>query len=196
MSKHLFVAIPVERELSEVLVQHTDQYAGLPWLKFEKPDDWHTTVLFLGDVKDELVPEIEDALADIASIQRAFTLEIEKITFAPENQRPSMLWALLKESKKFAQLVLQVKEEMYYILGDTDTKEVLPHITLARFDKKASTPKVMPLLAPIARGVGTMEIAKITLMESKLPTAHKSEAGPTYTTLREFSFAPQRTEPT
>jgi 2'-5' RNA ligase len=145
-------------------------------------------VLFLGDVKDELVPEIEDALADIASIQHTFALQIEKIMYAPEAQRPSMVWARFKDNKQFIHLVSQVKEELYYILGDTDDKAAIPHITIARFNKKIAAPKVLPDLLQVAREEGIMPVTKMLLMQSKLPTAHKSESGPTYNVLGEFSF--------
>lgn len=189
MSRRLFVALPTEEALVLSLTKHTLQYGELPWLKFETPEHLHTTVLFLGEVKDELISEIEDALNDIAAIQQAFTLEIEKIMYAPEGQRASMVWVRLKDHKQFTLLVSRVKEELYYILGNTDSKAAIPHITLARFNKKETIPRVLPSLAQIERGVGVVPIAKMTLMESKLPTAHKSESGPTYNVLKEFVFA-------
>lgn len=193
MSKRLFVALPIEQELTQMLTKHTLQYAEFSWLKLHAPEHLHTTVLFLGEVKDELVPEIEDALSDIAAIQQTFMLEVEKIIYAPEIQRPSMVWARLKDHKQFTLLVSRVKEELYYILGDTDSKEwAIPHITLARFNKKETTPKVLPNLVQIERGVGSMPVTKMTLMESKLPTAYKSESSPTYKVLKEFVFAKEK----
>jgi 2'-5' RNA ligase len=188
MSKRLFVALPIEQDLTRVLANYISQYGELPWLKLETSEHLHTTVLFLGEVKDELIPEIEDALTDIAAIQQAFTLEIEKIAYAPEAQRASMIWARFKENKQFTLLLSRVKEELYYILGDTDEKPTIAHITLARFNKKVPPPKDLPDFMQIERGVGIMAVTKMTLMESKLPTAHKSESGPTYNVIREFSF--------
>jgi 2'-5' RNA ligase len=188
MSKRLFVALPIEGILLQLLSEYPAKQGQLSFLKWEPSEHLHTTVLFLSEVKDELVPEIEDALSDIAAIQQAFVLEVEKIIYAPEWQRPSMVWARLKNHKQFTLLVSRVKEELYYILGDTDSKEVIPHITLARFNKKEATPKVLPNLTQIERGVGSMPVTKMTLMESKLPTAHKSESGPTYKVLKEFSL--------
>ncbi len=188
MSKRLFVALPTEEALAQSLANYAGKQGELTWLKWGPLENFHTTVLFLGEVKDELVPEIEDALSDIAAIQQPFMLEVEKIIYAPEEQRPSMVWARLKDHKQFTLLVSQVKEELYYILGDTDSKGVIPHITLARFNKKETTPKILPNLMQIEREVGSMPVAKMTLMESKLPTAHKSESGPTYKILKEFVF--------
>jgi 2'-5' RNA ligase len=188
MSKRLFVALPIEEALARSLANYAGKHTELPWLKWGIHEQFHTTVLFLGEVKDELIPEIEDALTDIAAIQQAFNLEIEKIAFAPEHQRASMIWARFKANKQFAVLVAQVKEELYYILGDTDEKPAVAHITIARFNKKEPAPKVLPDLTQIERGAGLMPVTKMTLMESKLPTAHKSESGPTYKVLKEFSF--------
>jgi hypothetical protein len=33
MSKRIFVALPIEQELSQVLAHHTNKYGEFPWLK-------------------------------------------------------------------------------------------------------------------------------------------------------------------
>ena len=127
------------------------------------------TLFFLGNVDEELIPEIEDALTDIASIQNNFTLTLNKICYAPEGEsRPTMIWAKLGDDMQFKILAGRVREELTYILGSTEEPEQVAHITLARFNKHASTPKELDPLAPSIYIGKKIAISEMKLIESKM----------------------------
>ena len=126
------------------------------------------TLFFLGNVDEELIPEIEDALSDIASIQNNFTLTLNKICYAPEGERPNMIWAKLGDDMQFKILAGRVREELTYILGSTEEPEQVAHITLARFNKHTTTPKELDPLAPSLHVGKKIAVSEMKLIESKM----------------------------
>lgn len=164
--KKIFIAIPITKEWEDQLTNYRKEFSDVEWLKWESAQKLHVTVLFIGETDEELIPEIEDALVDIVMAQQPFTLHFDKICYAPIAQRASMIWAKWADQAEFTTLHARVREELSYIVGKVDSDPVLPHTTLARFDKKLIGPKeLVPLAESISVG-GEMEVEDIFLMEA------------------------------
>src|ERR1700730_993992 len=95
-TKRLFLAIPLPDTVKEALVAYLEPYQKQEalqhsrWVTF---DNLHVTTLFLGDVLEENIPKIQEKLqAELGKIE-PFELIFEKITFAPSQRRPHMIWA-------------------------------------------------------------------------------------------------------
>lgn len=164
--KRLFIAIPIEKKWEKIFEKYRDPMGEYAWLKWESLPKLHVTVLFVGNSDDEVIPEIEDALSDIVSAQPPFTLSLEKITYAPEGKRASMIWAKWMHSPEFATLVARTREELSYIVGKVDADPIVAHTTLARFDKKAIGPKELIHLKHTLHEGEEMPVKEVMLMES------------------------------
>lgn len=70
----LFIALPlpgdVRRSLWGQLAPYRDRHRGARWLA---PETWHLTLLFLGSVAPERVPEVAELVDRAASLARPFT---------------------------------------------------------------------------------------------------------------------------
>lgn len=164
--KRLFIAIPIQDKWGEIFAAYREPMEEFTWLKWEPLPKLHVTVLFVGPADEELIPEIEDALADIVFAQSPFSLSLEKVTYAPEGKRASMIWAKWKHQPEFATLVARTREELSYIVGKVDADPIVAHTTLARFDKKAIGPKELVSLNPTHHEHEEMAVKEIVLMES------------------------------
>lgn len=164
--KKLFIAIPTEKNWENIFGAYSDSMKEVTWLKWEPLSKLHVTVLFIGSADEELIPEIEDALTDITSAQPPFALSLEKITYAPEEKRASMIWAKWKHQPEYGTLVARVREELSYIVGKVEMDPIMPHTTLARFDKKAIGPKELIPLLPTSHQGEAMAVNEIVLMET------------------------------
>jgi 2'-5' RNA ligase len=164
--KRLFIAIPIEKKWEKIFEKYRDPMGDITWLKWEPLPKLHVTVLFLGPTDEELIPEIEDALGDIVAAQTPFELTLEKITYAPEGKRASMIWAKWKQQPEFATLTARVREELSYIVGKVNADPILAHTTLSRFDKKAIGPKELIHLKHTLHEGEAMPVKKILLMET------------------------------
>ncbi len=164
--KKLFIAIPITPPWKSNLTAYQAECESISWLKIEPTEKLHVTVLFLGETDEELIPEIEDALTDICAAQESFTLLLEKICYAPIDQRASMIWAKWAHQPEFSTLVARTREELSYIVGKVEEVGVVPHTTLARFDKKAIGPKELVPLPAFTHETETMEVSEVHLMET------------------------------
>ena len=166
--KRLFISIPIEEKWGKVFEDYRAPMGELDWLRWDPLLKLHVTVLFLGATDDELIPEIEDALADIAAAQKPFALTLEKITYAPEKERANIVWARWKDQPEFATLSARTREELSYIVGKVDSMPAKPHTTLARFNKKVKSPKELIHLKHTEHEGETMDVKEILLMESAM----------------------------
>jgi len=182
MSKLLFVAFPISEKWSDVYMKYQESHTGDDFSKWTTKENLHMTLVFLGAVEEDLIPEITDALSEIASIQRPFSLEFKGVEYGPEGKSPSMIWARWKDDINYGVLAGRAIEELSYILGKLETLKPIPHVTLARFNKEAK-PKVLPELRSVGHERESMEITQMCLMESKM-----TQTGSTYNTLTTFRF--------
>ncbi len=182
--KRLFIAIPIEKKWEKIFEKYRDPMGEVAWLRWDALLKLHVTVLFLGATDEELIPEIEDALSDIVMAQPPFSLALEKITYAPEGQKASMVWAKWKESPEFRTLCARVREELSYIVGKVDADPILPHTTLARFNKKVPPPKELVHLKRTEHEGEQMSVKEIELIETVMkPT------GSIFKTLKTFKLS-------
>ncbi len=188
MQKRLFISLPLCDVWKKIFEESLRDIAASEWLRITPSNDLHMTLFFLGNVEEELIPEIEDALSDIASIQNNFTLTLNKILFNPEGERPTMISARLGDAMQFKILAGRVREELTYILGSTEEPEQVPHITLARINKHANMPKE---LAPLSKSV--QEGEKIPVNGMRLVESRMTKVGSVQVEISNFSFGESST---
>lgn len=182
-TKRLFIALPIDTQWEKIFTEYADSVKQISYLKWEENSKLHTTLLFLGTTNEELIPEIADALTDIALVQKPFTIVLDKITYAPPEGKQTMLWATWKTPPEFATLHARVKEELFYIVGDAENNPLLAHTTLARFDKKIEVPKTLIELPSTPRNVKDMLVSEVLLLESMV-----TKTGSTFKVLNRFKF--------
>ena len=182
--KRLFIAIPIEKKWEKIFEKYRDPMGGVAWLRFDALLKLHVTLLFIGATDEELIPEIEDALSDIVMAQPPFSLTLEKITYAPEGQKASMVWATWKHQPEFGTLAARVREELSYIVGNVDSDPILPHTTLARFNKKVPPPKELIHLKQSGHEGEVMMIKEIELIETVM-----TPTGSIFKTLKTFKLS-------
>lgn len=152
-----------------------------PDARWARRENLHLTACFFGDVEEEWVTALADDLALGLSGIPPFRLEFEKISLAPPGSRaPTMIWAGFRPSRAYEDLARLVRAgARKYALGMPDEKELLPHVTLARFrSRQRAEAGIAQLEAPPPFTVSAAEF-----IESEL-----SPAGPTYTTLENITF--------
>lgn len=183
MKKRLFVSIPIPAEAQAKLAssQERHRYRFIRWVD---PSQFHLTVCFLGDVEEDLLVLISDALTTLASKEKPFDLAFERVgLFPPKLARPNMVWAFFKDSEAFEQLAKHTKDALmkadqsFMRLAEEWRKDI-PHVTLARF-RGTDYPRQFPQPTDMS-----VRADRIELMESVL-----YPDGPVYTSLASFPFA-------
>ncbi len=102
--------------------------AGVSW---SRPEQWHLTLRFLGDVAEE---QIEPLLARLTTIEvEPFILPIEGVGTFPPNRPPRVVWVGIGAGHpRLFQLRQRVDDAVLAVGVDLDARTFHPHVTLAR----------------------------------------------------------------
>lgn len=187
----LFIAIPVSQRLLTPAAGHSklDADASLcnvisdlrsfgRGVKVVSTDSMHVTLKFIGDVEQELVPQISAVLHDVAATESAFDMPVIGLGAFPDTKRPSVIWAGLTNTEACARMKTSLEDRLAQFGIAPEERAFRPHLTLARV--KARPPQeLFQMLAdgPSTR-FGREHVRAIELVKSEL-----KPSGPKYTTL-------------
>ena len=169
MPLRLFVALALPGELTE---QISAIAMGIPGARWIRPDNYHLTLRFIGEVDGGTAEDIAGALSSVAI--DAFPLRLDG-TGCFAHRRHGALWTGIAPREPVAALAVKVERAVQSAGVAPETRAFHPHITLARW----SGPQ--PLLQPwLTRHAGLRSdewmVRRFGLYESRL-----GKAGPAYT---------------
>ena len=136
----------------------------------------HSTVLFLGEVEERLIPFITEALDDVVSSFPVFYLDITVPEILFKNKRPKIIYMKLLDqsgiyNEIYKKLFKRLKGVMYI-----EKTAFMPHITLGRV--KGSIPKNKKIILKTSHIDSLFCVKSIELTKSTL-----TSIGPLYSTL-------------
>jgi len=182
----IFVAIELSEEvLAQARILLEDLGKEVPAVRWARPESLHVTLKFLGEVGDERVDSIGEALdrAAAGGGTSPFTFEVEGLGTFGERKRPRVVWAGVRERSGALSELYAAAESACVKLGfGAEDRPFHPHLTLARL--KGPVPRLGRALAKRS-GVrfGSTEVRSFMLIRSEL-----RPEGALYTTLRRFSL--------
>lgn len=165
------MAIDVPEELKNVAEAYLGKFYKNPLARAVERGNWHITLVFCGYLDEEKLDELKERTKEIAEKTDKFELAPDKIIFAPPAKSPRMVWLTFKRSPKFLKLSKEFSQ------FNENSREVLPHLTLARF-KEFHYPKLKKLLPENGtdlKNIKSFMVESIKIMESRL-----SPIGPKY----------------
>ena len=171
-SRRLFFALRLPERQKQALYQWGQQHLAANG-RHVHAENLHITLLYLGELSDQLLPSLCQQAAEIAA--GPFQLDIDQLTF---KSRSHILWlGAQQHPEQLDQLVLQLQGIAEQLGLIYDKRIYQPHITLLRRAKKTAglelTPKfqfqfddfVLFESVPDAHGVSYIELASWPLAE-------------------------------
>jgi len=184
-----FIAIELADEVKKGLSRAIERLAALDdTVKWVAAGNLHLTVKFLGDVPENLVPELLEALRDITRNVGPFELKVAGLGAFPSVARPRVVWAGCDgPADVLGNLARDVDRATRFTGAKADKRRFVGHITLGRVRGKGGGAG-----SALARAIdeagqtvgGTTEVEGLSLFMSEL-----SRAGPTYTLLGRAKFS-------
>lgn len=141
-------------------------------------DAMHLTFAFLGDVKEEQITKIKNAL-DLVRFTPIDTAILKIGTFV-QRKRTRTIWAGLTNEKEITNLALQI-HAVIRPLGFKLDHAFTSHITLCRVKKVKDEMALRKKITALRASGKPFTISSFTLFSSKL-----TQKGPIYTALTEF----------
>lgn len=185
MSVRLFVALELREEIREALrnliARLTPVSKGARWAR---PEGMHVTLKFIGYVAEDQVEPIRKALAAIHFAQPV-DLRFRGVGFFPNEKRPRVIWCGIEASSNLAPLAKDIESALEPLGIAPETRDFVPHLTLARFN----APAKMPELARAAAGFQSHEFGAAREAEFHLFESILRPSGAEYRRLASYHFA-------
>ncbi len=160
----LFVALwPPPDAVSEVLAAVEELRGEAPHLRWTRPEQWHLTLAFLGEVPDERRPELDERLARAASRHPPLTLR-----FSGGGRFGSRLLFTRVDGDRepLTRLAASVTAAARRSRIPVDDRPYRPHLTLAR---SRGSEDLRPVAARLEPFTGVPWTAgRLDLVESRL----------------------------
>ncbi|MEX1257358.1 MAG: RNA 2',3'-cyclic phosphodiesterase [Gemmatimonadota bacterium] len=143
--------------------------AGYPF-RWLEPADFHLTLKFLGDVRNDVVPVAERVVERVAAETKDFPLSISGFGAFPTIRRPQVIWIGVEPTPALRCL----KQDLEWGLAnhgfERETRAFHPHITLGRADEEegAGSFRGLDELSAGLSYKGKVPMKTVDLMRSQL----------------------------
>lgn len=139
--------------------------------RWTRQEGIHLTLKFLGEVPNDRVHQITEALAALGPIEK-FQLEVKGFGFFPNARRPYVLWVGVEAPPALGELAKRVEDAMEKLGFAREARPFTPHLTLARFKMPRPQPALQERINQAQeRSLGRFEVSEFFLFESKLSSA-------------------------
>lgn len=180
----LFVSIDLPESFTEEIEELQAEFSEADGLTFTDPDQVHVTLKFLGDVPEERLDALVDALgtAVVESGVEPFDATFGGLGVFPDLDYISVVWFGVREGGDEMTRLHEAIEERVVDLGfDPEDHDFTPHATLARMKHTGGKELVQEKIQTLSPDIGSVRVEDIRLTKSDL-TSEGSE----YSTVKRF----------
>lgn len=175
--QRIFVAINLPSDIKKKLFLYSEKWSELP-AKWTPKDNLHITLEFLGDVDDQELADICQAVGEIAKKHTSFSIGLQQVGYFPADKiPPKMIWATGEKSVELLALKRDLQDLLIGKVTILQEKGFTPHVTIAKIQDwawRAINPEERPEIADSVN-IEFM-VSSIDVMESEL-----KKGGPSYT---------------
>lgn len=174
----LFFGLEIPTDIKQRLLGVIAPVSGAKW---QRPEQLHITLLFLGDVEQGRIEGLCDVARDLPV--EAFELEVTGLGCFGQPRSPRNLWAGVQPPEPVAALNGALKTRMAGLGITPESRPFRPHITLARFKKQRGSVEAL-LDDHRDSAFGQFAVSEIVLLESS-----QGRNGSVYSVVERFPLA-------
>ncbi len=181
----LFVAIGLPQEIEKMIEEFQNDFKPFARdAKWVNPKNIHLTLKFLGEVKEEKIPELQEVLTKAAEGSTSVPIAVQGCGFFPNSRRPSVFWAGVVSEPLHA-LQKSIEDSTERLGFEGENRPYSPHLTLARFkDPHGRLPIAQEAEKRKDFQFGNFIASNFSLYQSVL-----KRTGAEYSVLRSFSLS-------
>ena len=177
-----FVAVPCPNEVKDRLAVVQKEIKDFGGLSLVGRENMHLTLKFLGEISDEKVAEVSEALDSLEL--KSYPVTVKGLGVFPKLDYVRVIWAGVEDGGRTVELAGRV-DELLKPFGFPKEKDFHSHVTLARVKFLKDREAVKRLIdAKRSEVFGSYAVERILLMKSVL-----SPKGPTYSMIKEVRLA-------
>ena len=166
----LFVAIEMEKHVREnALSLRQLVQVGEAKIRWVSAENVHITLKFLGEVPQERLSDVQQAVNRIAVQSRSFELVVENFGCFPPRGQVRIIWAGVKTSGDELFCLAKCCEEEFERLGfKREERDFSPHLTIGRVQYDSSRGGLRHDVANAALPSVSQRVDSISLYQSVL----------------------------
>lgn len=189
MKKRIFISIGIPESAKNKLASFTEEinnsftyFNEFCPIKWTRKDNLHVTLFFLGEVEIDEIPSIFETVEEIASRNETFVMNINNISYGPNEKNPKMVWAKGEKSNELTVLQQDLEKNLLNIREPDNG--FAPHITLGRITQWEFKRIDLEERPEVNKDIDiTFTVDSIDIMESEL-----KKGGARYTVLKSFGL--------
>jgi len=179
-----FIAIPlapdVQTGLRPVLEQFHRTDADVRWDMVEK---MHITLRFLGNTREDLVPQLSEKLGDIARRFTPMEIAFAGVGAFPNERAPRVVWVGIRPEAALAEVQIEIEQACRVMGFPPEDRAFHPHLTLGRVKGTRNLGRLTEALKTVTFEPIPQRCTELILMKSVL-----RPEGAVYTALNRFPF--------
>lgn len=187
-----FIAVELPETVKEYLASMSTELKRTRGdVKWVRPESIHLTLKFLGAVRLELVPALEEALAPIFAGEQPFSVRAGGLGAFPNLGRPRVVWAGLEDrSGRLGPLANRVESTVEPFGFPREKRSFNPHLTLGRVRSDSGKKDLVEAVRHRMDAMGpSFSVDHAVLFQSIL-----KPSGAEYRVVRRFDFSPGAAE--
>ncbi len=162
MRPRLFAGIELDHTTRTMCVDVQERLARAAFdAKYEAPEKLHVTLAFLGNVHEEQLPGVEEALETTATLASPFELTLDRVGAFPNERRPRIAFVGSRDQSAAFRTLAYGLRGRYRALGFDFKEDAVAHVTIARV--KGGSFRALPMLD---LSLHAMAVREIVLFES------------------------------
>jgi len=159
--------------------------AGAGRVSWVRPENFHFTLKFLGEIEPSAVEALTALGAQIAPMFPQFEITFDMAGAFPNAHRPRVLWIGCRQAPQVIFAVQEQLEKELTKMGFEAERNFSPHVTVGRVKEERRVGQFAQIISQIKPFACRAQIAGLTLMESRL-----SPGGAIYAPVARWEFAP------
>lgn len=168
MRTFIAIELPVgiKQALAEIQHDLREVQADVSWPKTE---NLHLTLKFLGEVEEQRIAGIKNALSEAASATNHFSLYLENIDLLPNQRQPRVIYSTVKgQLDELSHLQKSIEDKLAPLDFKREERSFKPHITLGRVKSaKGMRELIVKCLMKEFRSEAFL-VGEVVLMKSEL----------------------------
>lgn len=163
----IFLAIEIPLDIKGKLVEVQEKLEPrIPDVRWEKAEKMHITLVFLGEVSEERIKDLEDTVREGLKGIKGLKVELSEVAVFPNEKRPRVVLVDIGKGREEIERLQGKLEEKLSAAGFNFKPGKRPHVTLGRFKKGVKD--IGPEVDAAHHFRVKFEVRKIVIVESKL----------------------------
>ncbi len=176
----IFIAIELPAEIKQNLIKIQSSFLDIK-ARWVKPEHMHLTLVFLGEIEEKKLIEIEQVCHQAAKNFNKFNIEFSGLGAFPNFGQPHTLWVGIKKSPVLQNLQQQISAGLIQKGFKIEKRPFQPHLTLARLKKQQD-------LTAIISKFKQPEFGKFQVSEFNIFASQLFSEGPKHQMIKKFNI--------